>query len=91
MKFIPKDVFAEYRQKAQGMWQDEKPEKWRYAIPIIVVWFVVLGMIVSVFVWQYCVNKLTDHNGFYEHYSWKFYCMSQGNGEEQMSRMYIHR
>ena len=50
VKFIPKNVFVEYRQKAQGMWQDGKPKKWYYAIPIIVVWFVVLGMIVSVFV-----------------------------------------
>ena len=50
VKFIPKNVFVEYRQKAQGMWQDGKPKKWYYAIPIIVVWFVILGMIVSVFI-----------------------------------------
>ena len=50
VKFIPKDVFADYRQKAQGMWQDGKPKKWYYAIPIIVVWFGILGMIVSVFI-----------------------------------------
>lgn len=34
---------------------------------------------------------LTDHTGFYERYGWKFYCMVQGDGEEQASRMYIHR
>ena len=32
---------------------------------------------------------LTDHTGFYERYGWKFYCMAQGDGEEQPSRMYI--
>ncbi len=34
---------------------------------------------------------LTDHDSFYERYGWEFYCMVQGDGEEQMSRMYVHR
>lgn len=34
---------------------------------------------------------LTDHTGFYERYGWKFLCMVQGDGEETLSRMYIHR
>lgn len=34
---------------------------------------------------------LTDHTGFYERYGWEFFCMAQGDGEEEMSRMYIHR
>ena len=34
---------------------------------------------------------LTDHDSFYERYGWEFYCMAQGDGEERMSRMYIHK
>ncbi len=34
---------------------------------------------------------LTDHCGFYERYGWEFFCMVQGDGEEEPSRMYIHR
>ena len=34
---------------------------------------------------------LTDHIGFYERYGWEFLCMAQGDGEPQMSRIYIHR
>ncbi len=34
---------------------------------------------------------LTDHVGFYERYGWEFLCMVQGDGEEEPSRMYIHR
>lgn len=34
---------------------------------------------------------LSDHTGFYERYGWDFLCMVQGDGEEEMSRMYIHR
>ena len=37
------------------------------------------------------VYLVTDHTGFYERYGWKFLCMVQGDGEEHMSRMYIHR
>ena len=31
---------------------------------------------------------LTDHTGFYERYGWEFFCMAQGDGEEQPSRIY---
>lgn len=34
---------------------------------------------------------LTDHTSFYERYGWKFLCMVQGDGEPEMSRMYVHR
>ncbi len=37
------------------------------------------------------VYLLTDHTGFYERYGWEFLCMVQGDGEANMSRMYIHR
>lgn len=34
---------------------------------------------------------LTDHDSFYERYGWEFLCMAQGDGEEEMSRMYVRR
>lgn len=34
---------------------------------------------------------ITDHTSFYERYGWEFLCMVQGEGEPDMSRMYIHR
>ena len=37
------------------------------------------------------VYLLTDHTGFYERYGWEFICMAQGDGEEKLSRMYIHQ
>ena len=33
---------------------------------------------------------VTDHTGFYERYGWRFLCMVQGDGEPDMTRMYIH-
>jgi len=37
------------------------------------------------------VYLLTNHTGFYERYGWEFLCMAQGDGEPEMSRVYIHR
>ncbi len=37
------------------------------------------------------VYVLTDHTGFYERYGWEFFCMAQGDGEPEKSRLYIHR
>ena len=34
---------------------------------------------------------LTDHTSFYERYGWEFFCMVQGDGDPEPSRMYIHR
>lgn len=34
---------------------------------------------------------LTDHTSFYERYGWEFYCLVQGDGETQKSRLYIHK
>ena len=37
------------------------------------------------------VYLVTDHIGFYERYGWEFLCMVQGDGEPDLTRMYIHR
>ena len=34
---------------------------------------------------------VTDHRGFYERYGWEFLCLVQGDGEPDLTRMYIHR
>ena len=34
---------------------------------------------------------ITDHTSFYERYGWEFLCMVRGDGEEELSRMYVHR
>ena len=37
------------------------------------------------------VYLVTDHIGFYERYGFEFFCMVQGDGEPDMTRMYIHK
>ena len=47
IKFIPQDVLERNRKQSEGMWQDGKPKKWYYAIPIIVIWIIILGLILK--------------------------------------------
>ena len=37
------------------------------------------------------IYLLTNHTGFYERYGWDFLCLARGEGEDYLSRMYIHR
>ncbi|MDI9243103.1 YkvA family protein [Fusibacillus kribbianus] len=47
LKLIPPDVFANYREQAKGMWVDGRPKKWYYAIPIILVWALIVFLVVK--------------------------------------------
>lgn len=37
------------------------------------------------------IYLVTDHTDFYERYGWEFLCMAQGDGEEEMTKVYVHR
>ena len=50
VKFIPKDVFEDYRQRARDLWQDGKPKRWYYAIPIILVWALLITLLILAFI-----------------------------------------
>lgn len=45
IKFIPTDVFTECREQAAGLWKDGKPKKWYYALPIILIWCLLLFIV----------------------------------------------
>ncbi len=47
IKFIPKSILEEKREQAKNMWQDGKPEKWYYSIPILLVWLLILLLILK--------------------------------------------
>ena len=47
IKFIPKDVFDKYRTEAEGMWKDGKPKKWYFALPILLIWAVIIYLIIK--------------------------------------------
>ena len=50
VKFIPKDVFEDYRQRARDLWQNGKPKRWYYAIPIVLVWALLITLLILAFI-----------------------------------------
>lgn len=47
IKFIPSEVFEKHRKQAETIWQNGKPKKWYYAIPIILIWILIFAMILK--------------------------------------------
>jgi len=47
MKRIPQAVLEECSRDADGLWQDGKPKKWYYALPIALIWALILRLIVK--------------------------------------------
>lgn len=47
LKFIPADIIEKSRQQAKGLWENGKPKKWYYAIPIVSFWIIVILLILK--------------------------------------------
>lgn len=47
VKLIPEEIFAECRKEAEGLWENGKPKKWYYAVPIVILWLLLLFVIVK--------------------------------------------
>ncbi len=50
VKLIPNDVLERNRKNSEGMWKDGKPKKWYYAIPIILIWVLIIVLILKAIV-----------------------------------------
>lgn len=50
IRFIPKSVLEKNRKQAEGMWKDGKPEKWYYAIPVVLMWALIIALILKAIV-----------------------------------------
>lgn len=47
---IPAEIMAECKEEAEKIWQDGKPEKWHYAIPVIIIYLLIIWWILSKFI-----------------------------------------
>ena len=47
IRAVPKEVWERNRRAAEGMWEDGKPKKWYYAVPIVLIWLAVLWFIIK--------------------------------------------
>lgn len=49
VKMIPQEILDECRISAMDLWNNGRPKKWRYAIPVVIFWFLLIRWIVSRF------------------------------------------
>jgi uncharacterized membrane protein YkvA (DUF1232 family) len=47
LKLIPKEIMEECKEQAKDLWKDGKPKKWYYAIPIIMIYVLIIFIIVK--------------------------------------------
>ena len=47
VKLIPAQILADCRKQAEGMWQNGRPKKWYYALPIVAVWVLAAVLVVK--------------------------------------------
>lgn len=47
VKMIPAEIMDECRTEAEGMWENGRPKKWYYALPIVFIWLLVIFIIVK--------------------------------------------
>lgn len=47
IRLIPAQVMERCRREAQGMWENGKPKRWYYAIPVVIFWLVIIFIIVK--------------------------------------------
>ena len=50
IKFIPEEIFNQCRIEAENLWSSGKPKKWYFAIPIILIWLVLILIITKLII-----------------------------------------
>lgn len=46
IKLIPEEVNERCRKQAENLWKDGNQKKWYYAIPIILIWIIVISILI---------------------------------------------
>lgn len=49
VKGIPKPVWEQSMERAQNLWSGGKPKKWYFAIPIVLIWGIIILLIIKLF------------------------------------------
>jgi uncharacterized membrane protein YkvA (DUF1232 family) len=48
VRLVPRETLDRCRAEAAGLWADGKPKKWYYAIPIALIWLIVIGLLCKI-------------------------------------------
>ncbi len=44
VKLVPTAVFKQAQIESEGLWENGKPKKWYYALPIAAIWLLILAL-----------------------------------------------
>lgn len=47
LKFIPEDIFERNYERAKNLWTNGKPKRWYYAVPIVLLWILIVVVIIK--------------------------------------------
>ena len=47
VKLIPAPVLERCRAQSEEIWKDGEPKKWVYAIPIVLIWLVIIALLLK--------------------------------------------
>ena len=47
VKLIPNKVWVRCQAESENMWKDSKPKKWYFAIPIVLIWLLIIWVIIK--------------------------------------------
>lgn len=47
VKLIPAEIWQRSKAASENLWADGKPKKWFFAVPIVLLWLLLLGLVVK--------------------------------------------
>ncbi|MDR2932763.1 MAG: DUF1232 domain-containing protein [Oscillospiraceae bacterium] len=47
VKLIPPEVIEDCRKDAETLWESGKPRKWYYAVPIVLLWLLIIFIVIK--------------------------------------------
>lgn len=48
IRLIPCDILEQCRQASENLWENGKPKKWYYAVPVILFWLLIAAIVLKV-------------------------------------------
>ena len=48
IRFIPIDVWKKNQKKAEELWENKMSKKWYYAIPIVLLWILIIFILIKI-------------------------------------------
>ena len=47
VRLIPEAIWEKSRRQAENMWENGKPKRWYYAIPVVAIWLLIAGLLLK--------------------------------------------